>query len=40
MQNKEKITIESVIEKMKNNNPKSNSDLIQKAYDYAKANHK
>lgn len=40
MQNKEEITIEKVIEKMKNNNAKSDSDLIQKAYDYAKANHK
>ncbi len=40
MQNKEEITLEKVIEKMKNNNAKSNSDLIQKAYDYAKFNHK
>lgn len=40
MQNKEEITIEKVIEKMKNNNPKSDIDLIQKAYDYAKTNHK
>lgn len=40
MQSKEEITIEKVIEKMKNNNAKSNSYLIRKAYDYAKANHK
>ena len=40
MQNKEEITIEKVIGKMKKNNAKSDSDLIQKAYDYAKANHK
>ena len=39
MQIKEEITIEKVIEKMKENNSKSNSDIIQKAYDYAKQNH-
>lgn len=40
MQNKEEITIEKVIKRMKENNPKSNSKLIQKAYDYAKEHHK
>ena len=40
MQNKEEITIEKVIEKVKENNPKSDSKLIKKAYEYAKVNHK
>ncbi len=40
MQNKEEISIEKVIEKMKHNNPNSDSKLIQKAYDYAKLKHK
>ena len=40
MQNKEEITIEKVIKKMKDNNAKSDSNLIQKAYDYAKLYHK
>ena len=40
MQNKEEVTIEKVIEKVKDNNPKSDSDLIRKAYEYAKINHK
>ena len=40
MQNNEEVTIEKIIKKMKSNNSKSNSDLIKKAYDYAKANHK
>ena len=40
MQNKEEITIQKVIEKVKENNPKSDSSLIEKAYDYAKLNHK
>ena len=39
MRYKEDVTIESIIEKMKQNNPKSNSDLIRKAYNYAKDNH-
>ena len=39
MQIKEEITIEKVIQKMKDNNSKSDSDLIQKAYEYAKSNH-
>ena len=39
MQNEE-ITIENLIKKMKANNPKSDSELIRKAYDYAKNNHK
>lgn len=40
MQNKEEVTIEKIIKKMKDNNRKSNSNLIQKAYDYAKLKHK
>lgn len=40
MQNKEEITIENVIKKMKDNNPKSDINLIKKAYDYARINHK
>lgn len=40
MQIKEEITIENVINKMKDNNPKSDSELIKKAYNYAKDNHK
>ena len=40
MQNKEEITIEKIIEKMKKNNPKSDEELIKKAYNYAKINHK
>ena len=40
MQNNEEITIDSVINKMKEKNSKSNSDLIRKAYEYAKVNHK
>lgn len=40
MQNKEPVTIEKVIEKMKQNNAKSNAELIKKAYDYANIYHK
>ena len=40
MQLKEQATIQSIIRKMKLNNRKSNSHLIQKAYDYALNNHK
>ncbi len=40
MQNKEEITIEKIIKKMKENNRKSDSNLIQRAYDFAKINHK
>lgn len=40
MQNKEEITIEKVIEKVKENNPKSDIKLIEKAYEFAKENHK
>ena len=39
MQIKEEITIEKVIKKMKENNSKSDSVFIKKAYEYAKANH-
>jgi len=39
MQSGEEITIQKVINKMKENNSKSDSELIKKAYDYAKANH-
>ena len=40
MPKKEPVTIEKVIEKMKQNNPNSNVDLIRKAYEYADQNHK
>ena len=40
MQIKEEITIDSVINKMKEKNSKANTDLIIKAYNYAKDNHK
>lgn len=40
MQNKEPVTIEKIIEKMKSNNLNSNSELIRKAYNYAEENHK
>ena len=40
MQSKEEITIEKIIEKLKENNPKSDSSFIKKAYEYAKKNHK
>lgn len=39
MQNKEPVTIEKVIEKMKQNNPKSDVELIREAYNYANSNH-
>ena len=40
MQNKEKVTIEKIINKMKENNANSNIQLIEKAYEYARENHK
>ena len=40
MQNKENVTIDKIIDKMKTNNPNSNTDLIRKAYNYAYENHK
>ena len=40
MQIKEEISIDSVINKMKEKNSKANTDLIVKAYNYAKDNHK
>ena len=40
MQNKENVTIDKIIDKMKINNPNSNIELIKKAYDYAYENHK
>ena len=39
MQKREPVTIEKIIEKMKQNNPNSNVDLIEKAYNYANTNH-
>ena len=39
MQNEEEITIQNLIKKMKRNNPKSNTELIMKAYDYAQKSH-
>ena len=40
MQNNEQVTIEKIIEKVKEKNPNSNSELIRKAYDCANSNHK
>ena len=40
MQKKEEVTIEKIIEKVKKNNPKSNVNLIRKAYEFADKNHK
>ena len=40
MQKKEEVTIEKIIEKMKKNNPKSDANLIRKAYEFADSNHK
>ena len=40
MQEKKQITIEDVIKKQKKSNPKSNSKLIEKAYNFAKDHHK
>ncbi len=40
MQKKEEVTIEKIIEKMKENNPKSDANLIRKAYEFADKNHK
>ncbi len=40
MQSKEPVTIEKIIKKMEQNNPKSNIELIKKAYKFAEKNHK
>ena len=40
MQEQEQATIQNIIKTMKLNNKKSNSHLIQKAYNYAVSNHK
>ena len=40
MKKNEEITIEKIIEKMKQNNPKCDIDLIKKAYEFADLNHK
>lgn len=40
MQNKENVTIDTIIEKVKFNNANSNAELIKKAYNYANDNHK
>lgn len=40
MKKNEDITIEKIIEKMKQNNPNSNIDVIKKAYEFADKNHK
>ncbi len=40
MRNNEQVTIEKIIEKVKEKNPNSNSELIIKAYECAKSNHK
>ena len=40
MPKKEPITIEKIIEKMKQNNSNSNVELIKMAYEYADKNHK
>ena len=40
MQKNEVVTIEKIIEKMKQNNPNSNVDIIKKAYEFAKEKHK
>lgn len=40
MKKKEEITIEKIIEKMKQNNPKCDVELIKKAYEFAVKNHK
>jgi len=40
MQNNEQVTIKKIIEKVKEKNPNSNSELIRKAYDWANNNHK
>lgn len=39
MQNDEQITIESIIKRAKENNKKSNPELLLKAYNYAKRYH-
>ena len=40
MEKDDEITIEKVIEKMKNNNPNSNEEIIRRAYEYADSKHK
>lgn len=40
MPKQEQVTIEKIIEKMKEHNPNCNADLIQNAYEYANSNHK
>lgn len=40
MQNKENVTIDTIIEKVKSKNANSNEELIKKAYNYANDNHK
>ena len=40
MQSKENVTIEDIINKMKENNKKTNAQLIKKAYNFAENNHK
>lgn len=37
---KEEITIEKIIDKTKQNNPNSNSNLIKKAYEFAEKKHR
>ena len=40
MKKDENITIEKIIEKMKQNNPNCNVEIIEKAYKFAEENHK
>lgn len=40
MPSTEPVTIERIIEKIKQGNPNSNVDLIRRAYEYADRNHK
>jgi len=40
MKKNEEITIDKIIEKMKENNPKCDIELIKKAYEFADKNHK
>lgn len=40
MQKKEEVTIEKIIEKMRDKNPNFNEELIRKAYKIANENHK
>ena len=39
MKKNEEITIEKIIEKMKQTNPNCNVEVIKKAYEFAKKNH-